>query len=383
MMMNSKSIGLYIHIPFCYSKCPYCDFFSIVTDDKMLVKDYLKALKKEIEIYSQKIYRQRISSLYLGGGTPTLLSGHQIVEILELCFRHFDMEKVIEITVESNPATFEMEKARILRQSGVNRLSLGAQSFNDRMLKKIGRIHNRRDIFHSFQIAREAGFENINIDIMFGLPGQTCRQFEKTLEELIILHPEHISVYALTIEPDTPFDYLLKRGIIHIPSDEIAHSMYWNAITHLKKNGYEHYEISNFALPEKRCMHNQIYWKNRDYLGLGASSTSYIENKRYKNISQPDQYIYLLENDLLPVESKEVLPLKEKMAETVILQLRMMDGLDKQDFIRQFHTPVEALFSQQLESLIRQGLLQASQFHYYLTDRGISLANHVFMEFLD
>ncbi len=381
--MNSNNIGLYIHIPFCYSKCPYCDFFSIVTDDPLFVKDYLKALKKEIEIYSHKIDGKRISSLYLGGGTPTFLSGQQIVEILERCDWYFQIDKGIEITIESNPATFTMEKAKILRQSGINRLSLGAQSFQDRILKKIGRIHSRQDILHSFQIAREAGFENISIDIMFGLPGQTCPQFEKTLEELIVLHPEHVSAYALTIEPDTPFHSFIKSGRMHIPSDETAHRMYWNAITYLKQNGYEHYEISNFALPEKRCLHNQVYWRNRDYLGLGASSSSYMENKRYKNVSQLNQYIDLLEYDLLPVESKEVLPWKEKMAETVILQLRMMDGLDRQDFIRQFHTPVEAVFATQLESLIRQGFLHASPLHYFLTDRGISLANHVFMTFLD
>jgi len=381
--MNVINAGLYIHIPFCYAKCPYCDFFSLVAENELIKENYLNALKKEIKIYSQKIPEIFIQSIYLGGGTPTALSGQQIAEILETCYQYFRMNKDIEITIESNPATFDYEKANVLLQSGVNRLSLGAQSFSNRLLQKIGRIHNKKNILISYHIARARGFNNINLDMMFGLPGQTLRQFDRTLEEVGQLHPEHISLYALSIEPDTPFEHLLKGGLLKIPSDDAAHEMYPNAIDFLNEQGYEHYEISNFALLGKRCLHNQLYWKNQSYLGLGAASTSYIKNKRFKNFSDLNQYIELLYYDILPIESQEVLPLKEEMAETMILCLRMTEGLAKHDFMTRFKKPAEAVFNQQLKRLKEQGLLDASESHYFLTKKGISLSNIAFLEFLE
>lgn len=381
--MNFMNAGLYIHIPFCYSKCPYCDFFSIVSDNKLIKKNYLNALKKEIEIYSKKFPKIRIQSIYLGGGTPTVLSGQQITEIIALCFSHFKINKDIEITIESNPATFDSEKAVSLLRAGINRLSLGAQSFNNRLLKRIGRIHSKQGILHSYRIARAMGFKNMNIDLMFGLPGQTLKQFKKSLKEVVQLCPEHVSLYALFIEPGTTFDNLLKGGALKIPSDDIVYDMYQKAIDFLGEHGYDHYEISNFALPGKRCLHNLIYWKNQSYLGLGTASTSYINNKRFKNYSDLSQYIYLLEHHILPIESKEVLPLKEEMAETVILHLRMMDGLSKHDFMSRFNKPVEAVFSEQLKQLKKQGLLDASESNYFLTKKGIPLSNIAFREFLD
>ena len=381
--MNFMNAGLYIHIPFCYSKCPYCDFFSIVSDNKLIKKNYLNALKKEIEIYSKKFPKIRIQSIYLGGGTPTVLSGQQITEIIALCFSHFKINRDIEITIESNPATLDSKKAVSLLRAGINRLSLGAQSFNNRLLKRIGRIHSKQGILHSYKIARAMGFKNMNIDLMFGLPGQTLKQFKKSLKEVVQLCPEHVSLYALFIEPGTTFDNLLKGGALKIPSDDIVYDMYQKAIDFLGEHGYDHYEISNFALPGKRCLHNLIYWKNQSYLGLGTSSTSYINNKRFKNYSDLSQYIYLLEHHILPIESKEVLPLKEEMAETVILHLRMMDGLSKHDFMSRFNKPVEAVFSEQLKQLKKQGLLDASESNYFLTKKGIPLSNIAFREFLD
>ncbi len=377
------NLGLYIHIPFCYAKCPYCDFFSIVADNESIKNKYLDALKKEIEIYSQKYPKILVQSIYLGGGTPTVLSGQQIAEILTLSYKHFNISKNIEITIESNPATFDCKKANVLLQSGVNRLSLGAQSFSNRLLKKIRRIHAKEDIINSYHIARGTGFNNINLDVMFGLPGQTLKQFDRTLEGIIKLYPEHISIYALSIEPGTPFEDLMERGMIKIPSDDVTHDMYRKAIDFLNKYSYEHYEISNFAQPGKRCLHNQIYWKNQFYLGLGVASTSYMENKRFKNCSDLNQYIYLLEHNILPIESKEVLPLKEEMAETIILHLRMMEGLAKHDFMARFKLPVETIFARQLKKLKKQGLLDDNESNYFLTKRGISLSNIVFMEFLE
>ncbi|MFW6148277.1 MAG: radical SAM family heme chaperone HemW [Atribacterota bacterium] len=381
--MNLINTGLYIHIPYCWSKCPYCDFYSVVANNELKKKKYLSALKNEIYLYSQKITAAKIQSIYLGGGTPTVLEGEQIVEILDLCIKLFKIEKGIEITIECNPATLNWEKANILLSAGVNRLSLGAQSLSNKLLKKIGRIHNKREIINSYNIARIAGFKNINLDVMFGLPGQTLKQLKGTLQEIIELYPEHISLYALSVEQGTPFEAIIRNGFLKIPQDDLVYEMYQKAIDLLVESGYEHYEISNFALSGKRSLHNQIYWKNHPYLGLGASSSSYIQGRRFKNFSDVHKYTCLLEHDILPIESKEILPLKEKMAETVILQLRMMEGLNKHDFITRFNKPIETVFPKQLKYLQKQELLKSNTTHYFLTKKGIFLANNVFVEFLD
>jgi oxygen-independent coproporphyrinogen-3 oxidase len=380
--MNYSKLGLYIHIPFCYSKCPYCSFFSL-TDKKDIEKsNYVVALKKEAGIYSKKFPEILIESIYIGGGTPTVLSGKTIAGIVETCYKNFNINKNIEISIESNPVTFDTKKAEEILVAGVNRLSIGAQSFNDGLLKKIGRIHNKQEIIKSYRIARDAGIKNINIDLMFGIPDQNIRNFKKTLEEVIKLRPEHISLYGLTIEDNTPFQEKIEKGILKIPSDDIAYKMYHQAIKFFDYSGYEQYEISNFSLPGKRCFHNQIYWKNRQYLGLGVSSTSYLEKSRFKNVCDLKQYINLLKNNILPIESKEILPKKEEMSETIILNLRMMEGIGKGDFSVRFGTSMEAAFGKQLRMLKKQGLLQENESHYYLTSKGIALSNQAFLEFL-
>lgn len=382
-MSAMRSIGLYIHIPFCLSKCPYCDFFSLVSYDEQLKERYINALKQEMEIYSQKIRDVEIISIYIGGGTPTVLTGGQLSEILSSCYHNFQIAKGAENTVEANPGTIDMEKMEMLFQAGVNRISLGAQSFNNKALKKMGRIHTKEDNIAAYQMARSAGFKNINVDIMFGLPGQSKKEFENVLTELIVLKPEHISLYALSVEPGTPLDNTIKTGKISLPCDDFCNKLFLSASDYFSEYGYEHYEISNFAQYGKRCIHNELYWKNRSYLSIGAGVTSYIDNKRYQNYQELNQYIFLLENGILPIRYQEVLPLKERMAETIILNLRMMEGLDKKAFHSLFNVPVEDIYYQSLQNLKEQGLLTESKTHYFLTKKGISLANNVFMEFLD
>lgn len=382
-MNDKKCIGLYIHIPFCFSKCPYCDFFSVDTFDEQLKKRYLAAIKRELEIYSKKILNYQIISIYVGGGTPTILEGSELKDILTSCYKNFHINKRIEITVEANPGTIDREKVKILWQAGANRISLGAQVFSDKILKRIGRIHSKLDILNSYQWIREAGFKNINFDIMFGLPGQAKKEFEKTLLEAISLKPEHISLYALSVEPKTPLSLLVKKGTIKLPSDDFCQVLFTRAIDILNSYGYEHYEISNFALPDKKCIHNELYWKNQPYLGIGAGASSYIDGKRYQNYHSLNQYVFLLDYGILPIEYQEILSTKERMAEKVILQLRMREGLAKVDFLKQFKVPIEKIFSDALQKLMEQGLLAETPTHYYLTRRGILLANNVFIEFLD
>lgn len=384
-MDNQQDIGLYLHIPFCLSKCSYCDFFSIVTGNEGLKRRYITALIKEMEIYRQKKKDISLSTIYLGGGTPTILDGIQINEIISSCFSNFQIagNKKMEITIEANPGTIEIEKSKILLQSGINRLSIGAQSLDNRVLKKIGRVHTKEDFLASYNAAREAGFSNINIDLMFGLPGQSKAGFEKTLTGIIKLKPEHISLYGLSIESGTPLELLIAAGKIKLPSDDLSNDLFVMAIELLKEHNYEHYEISNFALPGKRSIHNQIYWNDKSYLGLGAGATSYLDNKRYRNYQDLEQYIELLNYGILPVEYQEILSMRERMSEKIILKLRMMEGLDKNDFFNQFKTSVEHVFGKELYTLKEQGLLAENKTRYLLTKKGISLANNVFTEFID
>ncbi|HNR66358.1 MAG TPA: radical SAM family heme chaperone HemW, partial [Atribacterota bacterium] len=344
---------------------------------------YVDALKKEMEIYSQKIRDVEIISIYVGGGTPTVLTGEQLSEILSSCYHNFQIAKKVESTVEANPGTIDKEKMERLLQSGVNRISLGAQSFNNKALKKLGRIHTKEDNIAAYQLARSAGFKNINVDIMFGLPGQSKKEFENVLTELMLLKPEHISLYALSVESGTPLDNTIKTGKTRLPCDDFCNKLFLSASDYFSEYGYEHYEISNFAQSAKRCIHNELYWKNRAYLSIGAGATSYIDNKRYQNYQELNQYIYLLENGILPIRYQEVLPLKERMAETIILNLRMMEGLEKKAFHSLFNITVEDIYYQSLHNLKEQGLLTESNTHYFLTKKGILLANNVFMEFLD
>ncbi len=305
-------LGLYLHFPFCISKCPYCDFNSYQLKEDNQISFYISALYQEITAYSQKIKKNSIKTIYLGGGTPTILSGVQIYNILEFCKNKFTIDKNAEITIEANPGTVDGEKIKLLIESGINRLSLGAQSFNNLFLKKLGRIHNTQDIIDSYYLAREMGFNNINIDIMFALPGQTTKDLQTTLEKAVSLKPDHLSLYNLTIKPGTEYYENYKRNILTLPSEDEEFDMYSWAINFLKENNFEHYEIANFARPYKRSMHNIIYWQNKPYLGIGAGAYSFIKGYRYMNYENPARYIKEITSGKLPVDNGEKLSLKKE-----------------------------------------------------------------------
>ena len=376
-------IGLYIHIPFCFSKCPYCDFFSIATYNKQLKSVYLSALKNEMMIYSYHFPQIEVQSIYLGGGTPSTLSGSQISHLIHYCHQQFKINENIEITIESNPASFDLQKAQTIYRSGIDRLSLGIQSFDDAVLKTIGRIHNSQDALKAYEIARKAGFKNINVDLMFGLPNQSLDLFQRSLVKAVHLNPDHISIYALSIAPNTPYGKLLQKGKLNLPSDNVEYNMYKSAICYLTDNGFEQYEISNFAKPNKQCWHNKIYWKNKSYLGIGAGATSYIEGNRFTNFNDLLHYLSFLSYHILPIKTSENLSPRQEMAETVILGLRMMDGISNQSFYDRYKIPLETIFNKQLKHLCQQGLLHYDNQYYYLSKKGIYLANNVFMEFLE
>lgn len=376
-------LGLYLHFPFCISKCPYCDFNSYPIKEDSQISSYISALYQEIIAYSQKFTKSNIKTIYFGGGTPTILSGAQIYNILEFCKDKFNIDKNAEITIEANPGTLNGEKIKLLMRSGINRLSLGAQSFDNLFLKKLGRIHNAQDIIDSYLLARATGFNNINLDIMFALPGQTTENFQADLKKALSLKPDHLSLYNLTINPGTEYYENHKKNNLKLPSEDEEFDMYDWAIKFLKKNNFEHYEIANFAQPNKRSLHNLIYWKNQPYLGIGAGAYSFIRGYRYMNYKDPEKYIKEVTNNKLPIDHGEKLSLRKRMIETTILGLRTKDGVSYKEYKTRFGVALDDIFSKQMGKLVNLGLLKKDDSKIKLTDKGIFLANTVFREFVD
>jgi oxygen-independent coproporphyrinogen-3 oxidase len=376
-------LGLYLHFPFCISKCPYCDFNSYQLKEANQISSYISALYREITAYSQKLEKSNIRTIYLGGGTPTILSGTQICNILEFCKDKFAVDKNAEITIEANPGTLDDEKLKLLIESGINRLSLGAQSFNDVFLKKLGRIHNTQNIIDSYFLARKIGFSNINIDVMFALSGQTIEDLQDTLKKAVSLKPDHLSLYNLTIKPGTEYYMEYKRGKLNLPTEDEEYDMYNWIIDFLEESGFEHYEIANFARSHKRSIHNLIYWQNKPYLGIGAGAFSFIRGYRYMNYENPARYIKEIMCDKLPIDNGEKLSLRKRMIETIILGLRTKDGVGCKKFKKRFGISLNDIFCKQINKLVNLGLLEKSYDKIKLTRDGIFLANAVFREFVD
>ena len=376
-------LGLYLHFPYCVSKCPYCDFNSYQLKEDNQISSYLSALYQEITAYSKKLKKSNIKTIYLGGGTPTILSGVQICNILEFCKDKFTIDKDAEITIEANPGTLDGEKIQLLIESGINRLSLGAQSFNNLFLKKLGRIHNTQEIIDSYYLAREAGFYNINIDIMFALPGQTTEDLQATLKKAVSLKPDHLSLYNLTIKEGTEYYKEYKKGKLKLPNEDEEFDMYNCGINYLEENGFEHYEIANFARPHKRSKHNQIYWQNQPYLGIGAGAFSFVRGYRYMNYEKPARYIKEVISGKLPIDNGEKLSSRKRMIETVILGLRTKDGINCKKYKTRFGVTLNDIFPQQINKLVNLELLQKDDCKIKLTRKGIFLANAVFREFVD
>jgi len=376
-------LGLYLHFPFCISKCPYCDFNSYQLKEDKQISSYISALYQEITAYSKKIKKSSIKTIYLGGGTPTILSGIQVYNILEFCRDKFIIDKNAEITIEANPGTLNRDKIKLLVESGINRLSLGAQSFNNLFLKKLGRIHNTKDIINSYSLAREIGLNNINIDIMFALPGQTTEELQDTLKKAVSLKSDHLSLYNLTINPGTEYYEEHIKGKLKLPTEDEEFDMYSLAINFLKENNFEHYEIANFARPYKKSMHNLIYWQNKPYLGIGAGAYSFINGYRYMNYENPARYIKEVMSGKLPIDNGERLPLRKRMIETIILGLRTKDGVSYKEFAKRFKVDINNTFYKPIKKLVNSGLLQKDNCKIKLTKKGIFLANTVFREFID
>ncbi len=373
-----KNIGLYIHIPFCIKKCNYCDFNSVTTLD--FIPEYLISLKKEIS--SLKDCGYRAETVYIGGGTPTILNCWQLSSLFECLHKNIDIATNAEITIEANPETLNKEKLLLLKTLGINRLSLGLQAYEDRLLEIMGRIHTVKEFEIGFKAARDVGFDNINVDLIFGLPGQSLKDFIYGLNQLLVFSPEHISCYALSVEIGTEFHKRKRSGKLPLPTEKDERLMYYKAIEVLTCHDYKHYEISNFALVNKESRHNLVYWTYKDYLGIGAGSHSFVDNKRFNNYPSIPVYIKSIAEFHNAIEQAKTISIDEQQAEFCFLGLRLLDGLDKQAFYRRFNKKITQTHGNAIEKLKKQGLLQENPKGIKLTTRGLDFANTVFVEFL-
>ncbi|WP_003542309.1 radical SAM family heme chaperone HemW [Desulfotomaculum nigrificans] len=377
------AIGLYIHVPFCIRKCLYCDFTSYLLKQEQVAL-YIKALKGEIILYGQLLAPEHktIASIFVGGGTPTCLMSRQLADILDQVARYFTIQPGAEITTEANPGTVSLNSLKELKRVGFNRLSLGVQSTHQELLNLIGRIHNLDQARQAVDFARQAGFNNLNLDLIFGLPRQTAAQWRQSLSQVLAWQPEHLSCYGLQLEESTPLARAVERGDLPACPEELELAMYLTTIEVLAEAGYRHYEISNFAKPGYECRHNLIYWHNQQYLGLGPAAHSYINNARWANVDHIDKYARLVAQGMQPVEECHRLTPREQMEETAFLGLRLMKGLELKSFAQRFGRELTEVFGDRIKDLQAQGLVELKDGFLRLTKKGLPVANRVFAAFV-
>lgn len=379
--MKDKSIGLYIHIPFCKSKCNYCDFNSFSGKEDYFDR-YFHVLQQEIRHYSGALKDHTIDTVFIGGGTPSLVDSKYIYELLKNCRQYFNIYNKAEISMESNPGTLSYEKLLSYRINGVNRLSMGLQAWQDRLLVSLGRIHTSEDFTVNYEAAIKAGFRNINVDLIFGLPGQTMNDWAVTVHKVLKLGLQHISCYSLKIEEGTVFGNLLEEGRLEPVDEELDRRMYRFAIDEMTKHGYMHYEISNFALPGFECRHNVRYWKAEEYLGIGAGAHSYLNGNRFNNVNGVEEYINVKSLDMGASENIQAITESESMAEYMILGLRLTNGIVVQEFESRYGVGIYSIYGRQIEKLLKKQLIEQEDGRLRLTAYGLDVANEVFMEFI-
>lgn len=378
-----KNISVYIHIPFCMRKCNYCDFLSFADCSRQDQEAYVKKLMDEMECYRDLSKEYQVISIFVGGGTPSVLQEGLVEQLFHKLYSVWRLEDGAEITIECNPGTLTACKLAEYRTCGINRLSLGLQSADNKELTLLGRIHNYEQFVANYQSAREAGFRNINVDIMSALPGQSRQSFGRTLSKVLELKPEHISVYSLIIEEGTPL--AAKRELLkHLPSEQAERSMYHYTKTILKGMGYERYEISNYAKPGYACRHNQVYWTGGEYLGLGLGASSYLNGLRFENTRDWEEYLYGWKPGAVTEIRKNQVPdtLRSRMEEFMFLGLRRMEGVSKLEFAERFGSDIEEVYGSVIQTYVEQGFLAWKQEKLRLTEQGIDVSNYILADFL-
>lgn len=377
-----KKIGIYVHIPFCMKKCFYCDFVSYCNKEN-LVDEYIKCLKKEIESKKNKS-KLGIDTIYIGGGTPSFINENHIKDIIYILKESFDIDKETEITIEVNPGTVNENKLEIYKEVGINRLSMGLQSTNNELLKMLGRIHTYEQFLESYNMAKNIVFKNINVDLMIGLPNQKLEEVNDSVKKVINLKPNHISVYSLILEEGTKIAKKIKKGELILPKDELEREMYWNVKNQLQDNGYNHYEISNFAKKGFESKHNMNCWNQKEYLGFGAAAHSYFKSIRYSNIENIEEYIKNIKNNEFEKnkEIHEIQTIDEAKKEYMLLGLRKIEGVNITEFKNKFIDNPLYLFRKELSKLVEEELIEIDINTIKLTNKGIDLANIVWEEFV-
>ena len=382
---NVRELELYIHIPFCVQKCKYCDFLSAPATTQVQ-NAYMEALLTEIRDANipcdTDVKEDVVVSVFIGGGTPSAVEPHWITEVLRAVKERFVLAEDAEITMEMNPGTVTVESLEIYRKAGVNRLSIGCQSMRDEELKVIGRIHDYKQFLDTYCAVREAGFNNVNVDLMSALPNQSVEEWEESLRKVLSLQPqpEHISAYSLIVEEGTPFYSMYEKGELSLPDEDEERKMYWLADRILQEAGYGHYEISNYAKAGYACRHNCGYWTRRNYLGFGIGAASLYDNSRFRNGDSLQEY---LNAPLGCREEIQKLSLREQMDETMFLGLRMIAGVDTEVFYQTYGIRAEEIYGQQIAESIEEGLLKCRESRVFLTNRGLDLSNYVMAKFLE
>ena len=375
--------GIYIHIPFCHQICHYCDFNKVFFKNQP-VDEYIEAVGQEMAMAVAKkpeLY-EKVETIFLGGGTPTSLSPAQITRLLHLIREAIPMEYVVEFTSEANPDELSREKLEALLAGGVNRLSLGVQSFDQGLLKKIGRTHSNEHVYETIALAKEVGFQNISIDLMYGLPNQTMEQWKESLEIALKLDLPHYSAYSLIVEPKTVFYIQHTKGKLPLPTQDLEAEMYDVLMQTMEQHGLQQYEISNFAKPGYHPVHNKIYWDNDEYAGFGAGAHGYVDGKRYSNNGPIRHYIEAVQAGALPIVYEHVVTLTEKLEEQMFLGLRKVEGVPHRDFELKFNEKITIRFRTIIEELVQQGLLELDENGVRLTRKGRFVGNEVFQQFL-
>ena len=374
--MQKKPTSAYVHIPFCTQICYYCDFSKVFIKNQP-VDSYLEHLLQEFASYDI----QKLRTLYIGGGTPTALSASQLEVLLDGLTRNLDLSVLEELTIEANPGDLDEDKIAVLKDSAVNRVSLGVQTFDDKMLKKIGRSHLEKDIYENIDRLKLVGFDNISIDLIYALPGQTMEQVKDNVAKAIALDIPHMSLYSLILENHTVFMNRMRRGKLPLPKEEVEAEMFEYIIAELERSGFEHYEISNFSKPGFESRHNLMYWDNAEYYGIGAGASGYVNGVRYKNHGPIRHYLKAVEEGNARI-TEEHLTLREQMEEEMFLGLRKKSGVSMTRFEEKFGRSFDGLYGEIVRDLVQQGLMQVDGDRVRMTKRGLFLGDTVAERFI-
>ena len=379
-------LGLYIHIPFCVSKCNYCDFNSYKMDQNLKTR-YLEDLKIEMDFYKNELQEdnniKEITSIFIGGGTPSILTSNEIKELMISIKERFNIKQDAEITMECNPGTLTIDKLKVMKESGINRLSIGLQAVQNYHLNAIGRIHTYEVFEKNYKEALNVGFKNINVDLMYALPNQKLEEWKESLQKIVALNPTHISAYSLILEEGTKLYDMYQNNEFEVIDEDTDIEMYNYTINYLKENGYNQYEISNYSKDGYECKHNIVYWNCDNYIGVGAGASGFIGDIRYSNVEGLDEYHNKILSNEKPIENIEVLSIDDKIQEKIFMGLRMNNGIKFIDFKKQFHIDFEEKYKEKIKVLEENKLINKDEYGIRLTQKGREISNSVFIEFLD